>query len=354
MESACKRLRSNTIDPLEISPKSVSAASRLDGAVESTPVFKNQKRQRSDAMVDSSDAGMCAAEEDLPPTRRSSSCMSNPADNRAEHQQHEMFRPRAQYPTNFNTARIFDSQIGRTADQRAISIDWSRARTDSDASSSTASPMPTPLHTPRSYSVGNLSELPASFGGPSARRSIPGSLSSRSRSRTCSSEWVQVQAQVQGHGDSAYSAMSAEMERISLCAGPVPMMMQGSPRGAAGAQSLSPMPPPPAVFTPIQSMHKAPLLVLQSTAEEENEEEEEEESELVESFMHIAELSAMSGHSPCVLEDQGQGAAGGEGEDGRVTMPEIFLLPPSGEEGDGRLSTTDENSADAMMFAIEV
>uniref|UniRef100_A0A7S3HEW3 Uncharacterized protein n=1 Tax=Spumella elongata TaxID=89044 RepID=A0A7S3HEW3_9STRA len=251
--------------PQDVSPKSVSSFTDTLSMMETIPVVKSHKRQRSDAMVENSPAL------DSFLARQNSSVVDSQRAGPLVDTAEDMCKPRAVYPVNFKAPKMYSSpQSGRSRDLEiplgggSSAGEWSQLRSPSDPSFLS------------NFNIGffNKGNFPTNNNVSDHRR-----LSrqrSRANSRNNSSfnngaTYEQVDAPSE---DADHSQISIDLERISLAA--TSFSPFTSPR-----PTLRPSPLLPVVFSPIQPVAYRSFVTGMIEGTSAIKEEEEEDQELV-------------------------------------------------------------------------
>lgn len=250
--------------PQDVSPKSLSSFTDTLSMMETIPVFKSHKRQRSDAMVEISpalDSFLVRQNSSVVDSQRAGPLM-DPAE--------EMCKPRPVYPVNFKAPKMHSSpQSGRSRDLE-IPIgggsgagEWSQLRSPSDPSFLS------------NFNIGffNKGNFPASNTVSDHRRL--GRHRSRANSYHNNNNGAAVFEQVDAPSEDADdSQISIDLERISLAA--TSFSLFTSPR-----PTLRPYPLLPVVFSPIQPVAYRRFGAGVTEGAGAMKEEEEEDQELV-------------------------------------------------------------------------
>eukprot|EP01032_Pedospumella_encystans_P018466 gene18466-21023_t len=221
--------------PQDVSPKSVSSFTDTLSMMETIPIVKSHKRQRSDAMVEHSPAL------DSFLVRQYSSAADSQRAGPLVGTAEDMCKPRAVYPVNFKAPKMYSSpQSGRSRDLEipmggSSAGEWSQLRSPSDPSFLS------------NFTIGflNKGNFPANNPVIDHRRLSRHRSRANSRNNNNNNGAAVFEQMDAPSEDADHSQISLDLERISLAA--TSFSPFTSPR-----PTLRPSPLLPVVFSPIQ------------------------------------------------------------------------------------------------------
>ncbi len=261
--------------PHDVSPKSVSSFTDVPSLMESIPIFKSHKRQRSDAMVENS-----PAQDSFLVRQHSYVAESQQGLERVDTE--DVCKPRAVYPINFKAPKMYNSPQSRRS--RDLEIPGGSGGGGSSAVEWRSPSDPSEL---ANFSVDFFNK------GCFHTNSTMSDHRRLSRHRSRANSRDNNSGIYETGDDGDHSQISIDLERISLAA--TSFSPFTSPR-----PTLRPSPLLPVVFSPIQHVAYRKFEGF-SVVEEQEEEEDEEDQELVKVNLPKDEINASTTCGSAVL-----------------------------------------------------